>query len=313
MRRKIIIDTDPGQDDGVAILLALASAELDVLGVVAVAGNVPLAQTAANARSVLELAERSEIPVFAGCGGPMHGALVTAERVHGRTGLENSFLKDATVPLQAQHGVDFIADTLRAAGSSDPITLCCLGPLTNLAVALGREPGIVDGIREIVLMGGAYFEGGNVTPAAEFNIHVDPEAADTVLRCGAAITMLPLDATHGVRSTPERLARIEALGNRCARSAAEMMGFARGFSAKKYGWDGAALHDPNVIAYLLDPSIYAGRTINVAVETGSPLTRGMTVADYWGVTDRPPNAHWIHSVRADAFYDLLAERLAVLP
>ena len=312
MGRKIIIDTDPGQDDGVAILLALGSAELDVLGLVAVAGNVSLANTAANALSVLELAGRSDIPVFAGCAGPMAGKLVTAEHVHGRTGLTCSYLKDPTMPVQARHGVDFLVDALRGAGT-EPITLCCLGPLTNLAMALVKDPGIVSGLREVVLMGGALFEGGNVTPAAEFNIHVDPEAAEVVLRCGAPITMLPLDATHGVRSTPERLARMDGLGNRCGRAAAEMMGFARGFSAAKYGWDGAALHDPNVSAYLLDPSIYDGRIVNVAVETAGPLTRGMTVADYWGITDRPRNARWIRSVRADAFYDLLATRLAVLP
>ena len=313
MRRKIIIDTDPGQDDGVAILLALASPEeIEVLGLVAVAGNVPLARTAANARRILDLAERPDIPVFAGCARPLVRPLVTAEHVHGETGLDGPSFREPSRPPETRHGVDFLVETL-AAAENRAITLCALGPLTNVAMALVKSPGIARAIREIVLMGGAYFEVGNITPAAEFNIYVDPEAAEVVLGSGVPITILPLDLTHQVLSTPARLARIAGLGNRCGIAAAEMLRFSERFDLKKYGWEGAPLHDPNVIAYLIDPSLYAGRTVNVAIETASPLTRGMTVVDFWRVTERPANAQYLREADATRFYDLLASRLAVLP
>lgn len=313
MPRRILIDTDPGQDDGVAILLALASpAEIEVAGLIAVAGNVPLARTAANACKLLEAAGRTDIPVFAGCPRPLMREPVTAEHVHGPTGLDGPAFGEPTMELQARHGVDHLIDVLGAAAPAS-VTLCMLGPLTDLAMALVKAPGIVRAIEEIVLMGGAYFEVGNITPAAEFNIYVDPEAAAIVLACGAPITMLPLDVTHQILSTPERLARIAAVGTRCAQAAAEMLRFSETFDRKKYGWAGAPLHDPNVIAYLIDPAIYTGRTINVAVETASPLTRGMTVADYWRVTDRPANVTYIRDADADRFYALLTARLALLP
>ena len=205
MARKIIIDTDPGQDDAVAILLALASTELEVLGLTAVAGNVPLALTHTNARRILELADRAEVPVCAGASRPMVRPLVTAEHVHGRTGLDGADLPDPTVPLHPQHGVDFIVETLLMAEPGE-VTLCTLGPLTNVALALQRAPEIATRIREIVMMGGAYFEVGNITPAAEFNIYVDPHAADVVFRSGVPLTVLPLDVTHKVVASPARLA-----------------------------------------------------------------------------------------------------------
>ena len=313
MARKIIIDTDPGQDDGVAILLALASpAEVEVLALVAVAGNVPITRTADNARKLLACADRADIPVYAGCARPLIRPLVTAEHVHGETGLDGPSLPEPSVPLQPGHGVDYLIEALRGAGEGG-VTLCCLGPLTNIAMALVKAPEIVRGLTEIVLMGGAYFEVGNITPAAEFNIFVDPEAADVVMRCGVPITMLLLDVTHAVLSTPERLGRIAAIGNRCGAAATEMLRFSARFNLEKYGWTGAPLHDPNVIAYLIDPSLYEGRHINVTIETGSELTRGMTVADYWRVTDRPANLTYIRHVDADRFYALLTERLSRLP
>ena len=313
MARRIIIDTDPGQDDGVAILLALASPEdVEVMALVAVAGNVPLAKTAENARKILDLAGRSDIPVYAGCERPLMRTLVTAEHVHGETGLDGPSFGTPVVPLQPEHGVDYLVDTLaRAADRS--VTVCCLGPLTNLAMALVKAPAAARAVDEVVLMGGAYFEVGNITPAAEFNIYVDPEAADIVLRAGLRVTMLPLDVTHGVLSTPKRLAAIQALGTRCGTAAAEMLRFSERFDLKKYGWSGAPLHDPNVIAWLIDPGLYEGRAINVTVETASPLTRGMTVADYWRVTDRPANVHYVRTADADGFYRLLTQRLARLP
>lgn len=313
MPRKIIIDTDPGQDDAVAILLALASPEeIDVLGIVAVAGNVGVHQNAVNARKVVELSGRREIPVYKGSVRPLHRHLVTAEHVHGDTGLNGPDLPEPTIPLQPQHGVDYIVETLMAA-EPGTITLCTLGPLTNIALALIREPAIAERIQEIVMMGGAYFEGGNITPSAEFNIYVDPEAADVVLRCGAPITIMPLDVTHMMQSTPARLDAIRAIGNRSGQAVYEMLTFSEGFDLKKYGWDGAPLHDPTVIAYLLDPTLFEGRHCNVTVETASELTVGMTVADYWHVTGRAYNATFMRSGDADRFYSLLTERLARLP
>ena len=312
MPRKIIIDTDPGQDDAVAILLALASLELDVLGIVAVAGNVPLALTERNARRIVELAGMPEIPVHAGAVRPLVRPSITAEHVHGRTGLDGADLPEPEIPLHPRHGVDFIVETLLAAEPGE-VTLCTLGPLTDVALALNRAPEIAPRIREIVMMGGAYFEVGNITPAAEFNVYVDPEAADVVLRSGVPVTMLPLDVTHGALATPERLARFRALGNRSGAVVADMLGFSERFDKEKYGATGAPIHDPNVIAWLVKPELYHGRLINVVVECASPLTLGMTVADYWRVTPRPANAMFLRGVDDDGFFDLLTERLARLP
>jgi purine nucleosidase len=313
MPRKIIIDTDPGQDDAVAILLALASPEeLEVLGVVAVAGNVGLHHNANNARKVVELAGRRDVPVYAGSVRPMRRHLVTAEHVHGETGLNGPDLPEPTMPLQGQHGVDYIIDTLMEA-EPGTITLCTLGPLTNIGMALVKQPAIAERIAEIVMMGGAYFEVGNITPTAEFNIYVDPEAADVVLRSGVPITMLPLDVTHQIQSTPDRLAAILALGNKSGTAVHAMLTFSETFDLQKYGWTGAPLHDPTVIAYLLQPDLFDGRHCNVSIETSSDLTVGMTVADYWHVTGKVRNVNYLRNGNADGFYKLLVERLARLP
>lgn len=311
-QRKIIIDTDPGQDDAVAILLALASPEeIEVLGITAVAGNVPLALTAKNARIVCELAGKPETPIFAGCDRPMKRRLVTAEHVHGKTGLDGPVLSDPTMDLQEMHAVDFIIETLRSEPEGT-VTLCPLGPLTNIATAFERAPDVAARVREIVLMGGAYFEVGNITPAAEFNIYVDPEAADIVFKSGAPITVMPLDVTHKALVTKARNDAFRALATPVGVAVAEMTDFFERFDKEKYGSDGAPLHDPCVIAWLLKPELFSGRTINVEIETGSELTLGMTVADWWGVTDRPANALFIGDVDGDGFFALLTERLARL-
>ena len=311
MTQQIIIDTDPGQDDAVAILLALASPEIEVLGITAVAGNVPLALTAKNARIVCELAGRPDIEVFAGCDRPLLRPLVTAEHVHGKTGLDGPDLPAPRMPLQARHAVDFIIDTLRArpAGS---VTLCPLGPLTNIAMALRKAPDIAARIGRIVLMGGAYFEVGNITPAAEFNIYVDPEAAEIVFKSGVPLVVMPLDVTHKVLVTRARNDAFRALGSPVGAAVAAMTDFFERFDKAKYGSDGAPLHDPCVTAFLLAPDLFSGREINVEIETTSPLTRGMTVADWWGVTDRPANALFMGDVDADGFFALLTERLGRL-
>jgi len=313
-RRRIIIDTDPGQDDAVAILTALASPdEFEILGIVAVAGNVPLAHTERNARRIVELAGRPEVPVFAGCTRPMvTRPRVGGEHVHGRTGLDGADLPEPTVALQAQHGVDFIIDTLRAAEPGS-VTLCTLGPLTNIAMALVKAPDIAAHVRELVMMGGAYFEVGNITPAAEFNIYVDPEAADVVMQSGIPIVMSPLDLTHRMQTTRERLAGFRALGNRAGAAVAGLLGFSERFDLAKYGSDGAPLHDPTVMAYLLKPDLFTGKTVNVTIEINSPLTLGMTVTDWWQITDRARNVHYLRDGNAEGFFALLRERLARLP
>ena len=310
--RKIIIDTDPGQDDAVAILLALGSPdELEVLGITAVAGNVPLALTQKNARIICELAGRPDVKVYAGCDAPLKRKLVTAEHVHGKTGLDGPVLTDPVMPLQPGHAVDFIIDTLRAEASGT-VTLCPLGPLTNIAAAFLKAPDIIPRVAQIVLMGGAYFEVGNITPTAEFNIYVDPEAADIVFKSGIDLVVMPLDVTHKALTNKSRVAAFRALGTHPGRMVAEWTDCFERFDMQKYGSEGAPLHDPCVIAYLLNPALFTGRHINVEIETGSALTLGMTVADWWGVTNRAPNALFIGDVDADGFYALLIQRIGQL-
>ena len=310
--RKIIIDTDPGQDDAVAILLALASPEeIEVLGITAVAGNVPLELTAKNALVICELAGKTDVPVLAGCDRPLGRALVTAEHVHGSSGLDGPDLPDPTMALTGGHAVDFIIDTLcnEAPGT---VTLCPLGPLTNIATALQRAPDIADRVQQIVLMGGAYFEVGNITPTAEFNIYVDPEAADIVFKSGIDIVVMSLDVTHKALVTKPRNDAFRALGTPVGVAVAQMTDFFERFDKEKYGSAGAPLHDPCVTAFVLRPDLFTGRHVNVTVETASELTMGMTVADWWGVTDRAPNATFIGDIDADGFFALLTERLARL-
>lgn len=311
MARKIIIDTDPGQDDAVAILLALASPELEVLGITCVAGNVPLPLTARNARVVCELAGRPDVPVFAGCDRPLLRKLVTAEYVHGKSGLDGIDLPAPGMALQDEHGVDFIIRSLRE-NAPGTVTLCPLGPLTNIATAFSRAPDIVGRVAQVVLMGGACFEGGNTTPAAEFNIHVDPQAADIVFKSGVDLVVMPLDVTHQALTTRPRIEAFRALGTPVGVAVASWTDFFERFDMAKYGSEGAPLHDPCVIAWLLAPDLFTGRRINVEIETGSELTMGMTVADWWGVTDRPANALFIGAVDAEGFYKLLTERIARL-
>ena len=309
MARRIIIDCDPGQDDAVALLLAFASPdELEVVGITTVGGNVPLELTQRNARMICDIAN-STVPVYAGCDKPMARPLRTAEYIHGKTGIDGFDVFEPESPLQQEHAVDFIVETLRMADDAS-VTLVPTGPLTNLGTAIKREPGILPKIDQIVLMGGAMREGGNRTPSAEFNILVDPEAADIVFRCGRPITQIGLDVTHQVLSTQERVDRVRALNNPVAIAVAGMLGFFERFDMEKYASKGAPLHDPCTVAYLLRPDLFEGKVCNVAVETQSELTLGHTAVDFWHVTDRPRNVNWIHAVDADGFYDLLLERLA---
>ena len=310
--RKLIILTDPGQDQAAAILMILGQPQaFDVLGLVATAGNINLDHTIANCLKLMELAGRPEIPVFAGCPQPLIRPLVMAEHVHGPTGLDGPDLPVPKIKAQDKHGVDFIIDTIRA--HPGEVTICSLSPLTNLAVALRKAPDIAEKIVEIVAMLGAYFEVGNITPSAEFNCYVDPEAADIVLKAGIRTTLLPLDVTHRMRSTPERLAAMRALGNRCGIATAEMLEFSEAFDLRKYGWEGAPLHGPCVPGFMLSPEMFEGRQINVSVELNGTLTAGMTVADWWQITDRPKNVFYVRDGDAAAYYDLLIRSLGNLP
>ena len=307
MPRRIVIDTDPGTDDAVAILLALASPELEVPALTAVAGNVPLAATERNARAVCELAGRADVPVYGGCPRPIDGRLVAAAHIHAEHGLGRLTLPPPKTSSRPEHGVTVLIETLRQA-ERGTVTLCALGPLTNIAIALVMAPDIAERIAELVLMGGASRALGNITPAAEFNIHADPQAAAIVFASGVPITMVPLDLTHQVLSTPERIARVRAAaGQSCAAAALLMTPPAE--SRRQT----VALHDPCVIAWLIAPELFEGSEVHVAVEAESELTLGMTVVDWRGVGGRPANARVLHKIDADGFYALLAERLARLP
>ncbi len=308
--KPIIIDCDPGQDDAVMLLLALASpAEFNILGISTVTGNVPLDLTQRNARIMCDLAGRNDIPVYAGCAKPMVRDLVTAENVHGKTGIDGVQIYEPSIPLQEMHAVDFIVETLLSV-EDDSLTLVPTGPLSNIAQAIRQEAAILPKIHEIVLMGGALREGGNTTTSAEFNIYVDPHAAEIVMHCGRPLTIAPLDVTHQVLVTRDCIERIKALDSRAARATVGMLGYFNRFYTHKYGIEGAPLHDPCTIAWLLKPELFKGKLCNVEIETESPLTMGHTAVDFWDVTDRPRNANWLYEVDADGFFELLIERLA---
>jgi len=308
-KRKIIIDCDPGQDDAVMLLLALACPdEFDILGITTVAGNVPLELTQRNARIICELAGRTDVAVFAGCDKPMRHELITAENVHGKTGIDGIEVYEPDMPLQDRHAVDFIISTLLDADDGS-ITLVPTGPLTNIGETLSRRPDLLPKIQQIVMMGGAMREAGNTTPSAEFNILEDPDAAQIVMHCGRPLTIVPLDVTHQVLVSRKRLEQIRALDTPVGAAIVGMMEFFNRFDSKKYGSDGAPLHDPCTIAYLLRPELFEGKTCNVEIETGSPLTRGHTAVDFWDVTGRVRNANWLYKVDADGFFELLIERL----
>ena len=310
MPRKVIIDCDPGQDDAVALFLAMSSPdELDILGITTAAGNVPLALTQRNARMICDIAGRQDIPVFAGRERPLVLDPITAEYIHGPTGIDGIDVFEPETPLQDADAVDFIIDTLLAANKGST-TLIATGPMTNVAAAIQREPRVLVGIERIVSMGGSMREGGNRSPSAEFNVLVDPHAADIVYNAGVPVTAMGLDVTHQVLSTRERVARIRELGNDVAEATAGMLSFFHRYDTKKYGSEGAPLHDPCTVAWLLQPELFTTKLCNVSVEKESELTMGHTAVDFWYVTDRPPNVDWAHGVDADGFYALLVERLA---
>ena len=307
--REVIFDTDPSPDDAVAFLAAIASPEeLRVLAITTVAGNVPVALTAKNARKALELAGRTEIPVYSGAAAPLTRRLVTAEHVHGRTGFDGYDLPEPKIPLQPGFAPQAIVELVMARPAGQ-VTLCCLAPLTNIALAMAREPRLAAHLAGIVLMGGAWSETGNITPAAEFNFYVDPEAAARVFASGARITMIPLDCTHQALITDERLAMLRAAGTPVGTAFYHLLEFNKRFDRAKYGWPGGPLHDATVTAYLLAPQLFTGRHVRVDIECVSPLTLGASVVDWWGVSGQPANAMVLRTIDAQKYFDLIFGRL----
>lgn len=311
MREAILIDTDPGQDDAVALLLAFASRDrLDLRAITTVAGNVPVAQTTANALRIRDLAgaAAAAVPVHAGAEGPLLFPLETAEFVCGPDGLAGADLPPPASAAAPGHAVEAIIALCRAA-PEDGVTLCPLGPLTNLALAVRLAPDILPRIRRIVLMGGALGL-GNMTPAAEFNVHVDPHAAAIVFGCGAPIVMIGLGVTLQAIASHEQVARIGALGTATGRAVHGMLTRPR---PGGLGTAGHPMHDPCVIAFLLWPELFSGRDCFVEIETGAGSLRGRSTIDWNGRLKREPNAHVVATVEATTLFERMIERLAVLP
>jgi len=308
--RSIVIDCDPGVDDAIALLLAFASPEeLDVVGVSTVAGNVDVDQTSENALRICKLAGRDDVPVYAGCSRAILRPRSDAQHIHGETGLDGADLPFLWGDFADRHAVDFLIQT--CATQPGNVSLCALGPLTNVALAIIKDPNIVGNIDEIVLMGGA-IGAGNVTPSAEFNVFVDPHAAAVVFACGVQLTMIGLDVTHQAIVTPKRLDAVRAIDTSIGRATAGLLDHYHRVDLERYGVPGSPLHDPCVIAYLLRPELFSGRRAFVEVETHSEATMGRTVVDFWNASGKKPNATVIESIDADGFFDLLIERLSRL-
>jgi inosine-uridine nucleoside N-ribohydrolase len=306
VRTKIVIDCDPGHDDAIAILLALASPEVELVGVTAVAGNQTLDKTTRNALVTLEVGGRSDIPVAAGAEAPLRRELRTAAHVHGETGLDGPELLEPQAQPAREHAVDFLAEKIDRG-----TVLVPTAPLTNIALLLERHPEIHERIERIVWMGGAIGE-GNITPAAEFNAFVDPEAAALVFASGIPITMIGLDVTHKALFTRVHVEQLREAG-RAGRFVAELSDFFQRFHERSYGFDGSPIHDAMAVAHVIDPTLVTTRRVNVAVETRSELCDGRTVVDLRGVTGRPENADVGVDVDAGRFLELLVSRLGSLP
>jgi inosine-uridine nucleoside N-ribohydrolase len=302
----IILDCDPGHDDAIALLLALASPELELLGVTTTYGNQTLEKTTANALRVLELAGRQDVPVAVGASAPLERELVVAAHVHGESGLDGPSLPQASAEPVAVPAVEWTAGAI--ASAPGPVTLVPTGPLTNVAAYLAAHG--TAGIERIVLMGGAIAE-GNMTPAAEFNIWADPEAAQAVFDAGLDVTMIGLDVTHRAVTGPAVQRRLRDAGS-IGVFVAELVDFFTVYHRQTYGWDGAPIHDAVAVAHVLRPGLVETKLRNVEVELVSELCRGRTVVDLWLRTGRPANAHVGVDLESDAFFDLLVERIARL-
>jgi len=305
MPRKIILDCDPGHDDAMAILLAHGNPEIELVAITTVAGNQTLDKTSLNARRVATIAGIDNVPVAAGCDRPLTRELKTAGYIHGESGLDGPSFGEPTVPLDPRHAVDMIIELLMQ--SSGDITLVPTGPLTNIAMAVRKDPRIVEKVQEIILMGGAYTR-GNTTPAAEFNIYVDPEAAAIVFMAGWPLTMVGLDLTHQALATPAVLQRISGLGTPVSRVAVQLMEFFRETYRRNSGFDSPPVHDPCAVARVIDPTVMHCVDAFVAVETRGEFSSGMTVTDFSGRLG-PTNAQVATKLDVDRFWDLMVDAI----
>lgn len=307
MALPVILDCDPGHDDAIALILALASPELKVLAVTTSAGNQTPDKTLNNTLRILTLLGRDDIPVAAGAPKPLARELIIADSVHGESGLDGPKLPDPAFASVAMTALELMARCLRE--SPEPVTLVPTGPLTNIALLLAAHPELKQKIARIVLMGGAA-GAGNWTPAAEFNIYVDPEAADMVFKSGLPITMCGLDVTHEAQVMDEDIERVRTITNPVAQCVAGLLDFFMIYHRDpKWGFAGAPLHDPCTIAWLLAPALFHGVECRVDIETGGTHTRGMTVVDRYGLTGKPANALVLLGLDRAGFIDLLVTRL----
>ena len=309
MSLPIILDCDPGHDDAIALILALASPELELKAVTTSAGNQTPDKTLRNALRILTLLQRSDIPVAGGAVKPLMRELIIADNVHGESGLDGPDLPEPNFAPQTCNAVELIAQTLRA--SQQPVTVVATGPLTNIALLLTSHPELHAKISRIVIMGGAAML-GNWTPAAEFNIYVDPEAAEIVFQSGLPIVMAGLDVTHRAQIMSEDIERFRHLGNPVADVVADLLDFFMEYhKQEKWGFQGAPLHDPCTIAWLIKPSMFTCVERWVGVETQGKYTQGMTVVDYYGLTNNAPNTTVMMDIDRQAFVDLLVERVGI--
>ncbi|MBD8601280.1 nucleoside hydrolase [Pseudomonas sp. CFBP 8771] len=309
----LIIDTDPGADDVVALLLALASPEeINVRALTTVAGNVRLDKTSRNARLAREWAGREDVPVYAGAPKPLVREPIYAANVHGEEGVPGIAVHEPSKGLAQGNAVQYLIDTLSNA-EPHSITLAMLGPQTNLALALIQAPGITQGIKEVIVMGGAHFNGGNITPVAEFNLFADPHAAQVVLASGVKLTYVPLDVTHKVLTSPARLQQLAALQNKAGPRVVDILQAYVKADMEHYGLPGGPVHDASVIAYLLAPELFSGRKVNLTIDSREGPSFGQTVADWYGTLDQPANVFWVNEGNAQGFFDLLTQRLQRLP
>lgn len=311
-KHDLIIDTDPGADDVVALLLALASPdELNVLAITTVAGNVRLDKTSRNARLAREWAGREEVPVYAGASKPLVRTPIYAENMHGKEGLPGVAVHEPKVGMAKGNAVDYLIETLSTAAPHS-ITLAMLGPQTNLALALMQAPEITQGIKEVVVMGGAHFNGGNMTPVAEFNIYADPHAAQAVLASGVKLTYIPLDVTHKILTSEQRLKQIAGLNNEAGKLVCSILNEYVNADMAHYGLPGGPVHDASVIAYLLKPELFTGKQVNVAIDSREGITFGQTLADWYDTLKQDKNVFWVENGDAQGFFDLLTARLGRL-
>jgi len=302
----VILDCDPGHDDAIALLLALASPEIRLLGVTTVSGNQTLEKTTANAIRVLDHVGRQDVPVAAGANRPLVRERHTAAEVHGESGLDGPSLPPPSRRSEQTHAIDWIASAVVA--SADPVTLIATGPLTNVALLLARHPELESELERIVLMGGATGE-GNTTPAAEFNIWVDPEAASRVFQSGLDLTMVGLDVTHRALMTPAHTERLASAGT-AGKLVADLYDFYARFHRREYGWEGAPLHDAVAVAHVIDPTLLTTSHCGVVIDTGPEPSRGRTHVDLRRTMEWRPNCHVAHGIDSERFLELLIERVS---